>query len=72
MKRILTQVLLGALMLLGGAVTVTVTGVAHAGGGVDITGWCRSYYNSSAFNEVISATFRSAGHVRNVSAPVRL
>lgn len=51
MKRILTQVLLGALMLLGGAVTVT--GVAHAGGGVDITGWCRSYYNSSAFNAIV-------------------
>jgi hypothetical protein len=51
--KIVIRVFTSLLLILGG---LTLTGgPAQAGGGVDITGWCRQYYNSGNFNAVLVA-----------------
>ena len=50
--RLLVLSLAAALGLIVPALAI---GPASANGGVDITGWCRKYYNSQAFNAVVIA-----------------
>jgi hypothetical protein len=51
MKKMAARLVVGFMLLFGGLTVISTP--AQAGGGVDITGWCRQYYNSQYFNAIV-------------------